>query len=63
MPLLEELVDIFAGIEKQKLCVVDGERYVVFIDVKIVVAMMFLHKFTEHGRWVLCYDHILLHLL
>ena len=49
IPLFEELFEIFVEVEKQKFCVVDGKKYDVFIDVKVVADMMFLHKFTERG--------------
>ena len=61
IPLLEKLFDIFVKIEKKKFCVVDGERYDVFIredsnrhDVSAQV---------HRARCVLCIDHIFLHVL
>ncbi len=48
MPLFEELVEIFVEVEKQNFCVVDGQKYDVFIDVKVVADMMFL-QLTERG--------------
>ncbi len=50
MPLFEELFEIFVEVEKPKFCVVNSKKYDIFIDVKVVADMMFLHKFTERGE-------------
>ena len=49
MPFFKELVDAFYEIERNGHCEVDGVIYPVFISVKVVADMSFLHKYLGRG--------------
>ena len=49
MPYFHRLVDEFLQIERQQYCVVNDQKYTVYLHIIVIADLSFLHKYTRRG--------------